>query len=79
MDIFKDKFPDIEIKIKISGSEIQQYLKEEYYSCSEINTEDYVVEWSESEIKSAISEDVWEHLKRVIGDAEVKIDIIKEN
>ena len=79
MDILKDKFPDIEIRIKISGSELQQYLKEEYYPCSEINTEDDIVEWSESEIKSAISADAWEQLKRVIGDAEVKVDIVKEN
>ena len=90
MNILKDNFPSIEIKIRISGSELQQYLKEEYYPCSEIITEDisedvreqlksYTVEWSESEIKSTISEDVWEQLKRFIGDAEVKIDIIKEN
>ena len=79
MNILKDNFPDIEIRIKISGSELQQYLKEEYYPCSEINTEDYIVEWSESEIKSTISKDVWEQLKRVISDAEVKVDIVKEN
>lgn len=78
MDIIKDKFPSIELKIRIPSSELQQYLKKEYYPCSEINTEEYQTEWSESEIKSAISEDVWEQLKRFICDAEVEVSIIKE-
>lgn len=78
MDILRDRFPNIEIKISISGSELQQYLKEEYYPCGEINTEEYQTEWSESEIKSVISEDVWEQLKRFICDAKVEVSIIKE-